>query len=368
MSRTYLGILLAVGLVAGVATLWQLRKDSVKQPLVTEANVGGARATATAGPVLKFNPVVHFDAAEEGQLLVASFPITNRGTADLIIDEFRPACNCAGMGRMIDGKPQRIQALVVPPAQTIEFEMRLHAEGEPGKPSDIHVLARTNDPAQPEIRFTTRIKLYSKKPLAIPQEVGFGRLEVEGDSQVDVTIVDPMRAGKKVIRADHTLGERLSVTWAEAKGENRFGQVVATLRVTAPQAPPGPLEGFIYVFFADEKAPLTIRVTGRRAALAEATPDRLSLPRRTSAGLVWHGTITIRYAGTKGQDPIAVEGVDLPSGVEIETLPGATPAVARIKVTVVPAQLRETGAIDVRLKLKAGAQVAACAVRVVAAP
>lgn len=101
-------------------------------------------------PVVEFPAVIDLGEHEQGEVVNSRFTIANRGKGELVIDQIRTTCACAGLEREVDGTFVRVESLRLGPREEAELMLRISVRGPAGAPSRNRIVFRTNDSSRPE--------------------------------------------------------------------------------------------------------------------------------------------------------------------------------------------------------------------------
>jgi hypothetical protein len=274
-------------------------------------------------PAISYPELIEIGEQEIGAIASAPFIIENNGTQDLLIEDIRSSCSCSGIGTEKDGKFTPISSLNIGPAQRADLSVRIAVQGRPGAPLRNTILFRCNDPKRPEPVIQIIVPKVMGGINAIPTSAIFGNVELNSPAHriievfdggaksrtiEKITITHPNRFRARLL-ADVPLQERPESSQA----------LIGRIEVSAITTNPGPLDGEIQVFLANEsRRPDRISVVGNVTAPVELCPSVVVLPRRSKEGPVYSAECLCQSSLGK---PVHISLEECPPGVHVRFKP-----------------------------------------------
>jgi hypothetical protein len=272
---------------------------------------------ASGDPVIDCPETIRLAEQEVGQIAVARFILANRGRAGLRIDDVRTNCSCSGLEQETDGEFTRVDSLRLKPGERKELAIRISVRGQVATAVRNAVTFTTNDPTQPTARIEVIIPKITGGILAAPSSLVFAAVPVGGQARQTFEVRDTAACPRRIAGVRSTQPERFDVRFlapaAGAEAEKTAGKLLGRVEVVLHTREPGPVDGAVLVQLDDPaRPPDTVPVTGRVAALVEALPPSVVLPRASEAGPVYWARCICR--STEGR-PLKLELAEAPAGI-----------------------------------------------------
>jgi hypothetical protein len=255
------------------------------------------RVLFTQQPVLEMTSQLNLGKREHGQIVVARFLVANRGNGKLVLDEIRTSCACTGLERELDGQDLRVETLELWPGERAELRLRIGVRGRIGRAEHDSVYFRTNDPRHPEATFIAVIEEVTGGVWTSPANVNWGTVSLGAASSQQLEVYDSSSKPKTIKRVESTNPDAIAVRWVPAASSMRLAlnanraTSLGRIELTANTKRPRSLSCRIKISLDDEtRVPDLIDVTGRVAAIVEAVPAQLVLPRASSSGPLFFAT------------------------------------------------------------------------------
>ncbi len=215
-----------------------------------------------------------FGVADPNVTIEHDFVIVNRGTADLKIDQIKPACGCT---------VAELDRQVIPPGERVTLHTRLSLKGRSG-PQQKPIVIHSNDPENPE--FELMLAGTARSPLRLePQAVFFGSLPIAvpgAESPTHFVDIDVDDAHAFTIRSARVDAEGVSVD-----PETVIDGTAYRLRVSIDATEAGPIDGQITLQTTSQRFPrIVIPVSGVVAPIVAHTPADLLLPTQVDKPMV----------------------------------------------------------------------------------
>jgi hypothetical protein len=321
--------------------------------------------TALAGvndepPAIRCPAVIDLGPQERRAVAVARFDVANVGGKELVLDDFRSSCSCAGIEREVGGGFDRVQQLRIPPGGREPLLLRMGVWGPAGEAVVTSAGFRTNDPKQPDVQIAVRVSNIMAGVAPATPKLMIGNVPVGAEVRRTVDIRDwskqPRSLGKVVSSLPDLVRASLvsDVGPAVDDSAEAIGAVVGRVEIAVETTRPGPVDETVQIYLADgSQASDSIRVIGRIVAEVEAIPSVIVLPRFTSTGPVNRGTCLCRSSDGRPLDDVTVESA--PTGVTARVVPVTAPsATRRVEIECNPDMARSAAAkLEGRVRLKA---------------
>jgi hypothetical protein len=257
-------------------------------------------------PVLEMPLRIELGPKEYGQIAEVPFVVANRGGTDLVLDQFRLTCACNGLERKVDGKYLRCEAFRLGPDEKAELRLRFGVRSPIGGQARSAVYCRTNDPARAEAALVIVIPKVTGGIVAAPNTVDFGTVATGSKPRTIVEVRDTALEPRSIKRVVSSNPKVFTARLLEApiaprkRDSDTEGALVGRIEVAVHGDDPGSLDGEVKIFLnGDERTPDSLPVSGRVAALVEALPSSLVLPRHSSGGPLYFGNCVCKC--TTGQ-------------------------------------------------------------------
>jgi hypothetical protein len=274
---------------------------------------------AGADPVLECPKTIQLPEQEIGQTAVARLRLSNRGRADLLIDEVRTNCSCSGLEREADGESARVESLQIKPQEQVELAMRVSARGPIGSSLRNVVTFRTNDPTRPTARIEVVVPRITGGITTVPASVVFANVAVGGSARQTFEVRDTAVRPRKLLRVSSSQPERFGVrllgpdSGGKKNEQTEGGELLGHVEVLVDAREPGPRDGAVTIELDDpSRPPDSVPVTGRVAPLVEALPSSIELPRHSEAGPLYWAQCICR--STEGK-ALKLVPQDVPPGI-----------------------------------------------------
>lgn len=306
MSPTKALLLVAAPLIAGISVF--IFKTNTLQlfPLNDFSNK----------PTIKVNEIFEVDSRQLGEVVIANFPIQNIGGADLILDNPRTNCACAGLEIEKDGILSRIESLRVPPGESENLVVRVSVRGRQGVPLTNGIRVRTNDPQKPELNLTVRISMVFAGLHTEPAHLAFGVLTA-GKSESRLLIIKDHFPAIRTVASINTHDIKTISIEHIARG-NDPGEI-GRIKVAILADQPGEQAGSIRIMMSDGTH-LEIPVTALIETELTLSPSSVTLPRIANGNPLYEATIACKR---RGELPCSLEFHTIPPGICIETISSA---------------------------------------------
>jgi hypothetical protein len=312
-------------------------------------------------PSIEYPRRIDLGDREWGELAVGRFTIANRGSGELVLDQFYTSCSCAGVELEQDGKRQRVEALRLPPGGVIELSVRVAVGGVPGDRQHVHVVFATNDPARRSGAIELSIPQVKYGVAFLPRVVLLGQVRVGTSARQLIGLYDGRQPGRRIasvrsLQPDRFEARLLPISHQEeSRIDIRAGRMIAMLEVVGQTSKPGPLAGSIEVTLDREsRRPDYIAVLGEVVTDVACTPIALVLPRRCTGKDLHSGQLVLRHRDDK---PIHVEIESLSPGLSARVQPTSGNELDRV-VELDCAKVRDVSGSPsvVRLGIRAGSE------------
>jgi hypothetical protein len=273
--------------------------------------------------------------------VTGTFQVANSGGSPLEITSIRTKCSCSGLEVVVDGRPRRIERLVLEPGKSQEVIIRFFVTEPPGNVQENAIRFCTNDPINPEHQVVLRISRVAGGFVTSPRAAVFGSLKLNQLARMRVEIRHQETGSRNVLWAEATNGNGVAVDWKPACYAQRGpeGLLLGHLDIQANTALPGTLDCKIIVYLDDPSRPtIEIPVSGTVREPVQVFPGEILLPRRSGDGLVYHGDCLFL---SDGEAPLQVAFEKPPPGIGIEVIHGSSDLnKQRVRVTWDPESLR----------------------------
>lgn len=340
----------------------------VSLPVVAGALTVGFRSLQerwlTGQPTLECAPTVDLGERDPGEIAIGRIRIGNSGRGELILDQFRTSCSCAGVEREENGKFLRVEAVQVLPGNYTELTVRVGVGARLGESQLVLVSFRSNDPDRPFATVEVIVPRIRGGAYAVPSAVVFGTVPVGGQTVQVICLYDGGVPGRRVDKVHVTHPERFEARLVHVRPEESrelhetAGGLIARLEVTVRSERHGPLDGAIEVCLSGEnRRPDVIPVAGEVVPRVACQPTLLVFPRRAGGRFVDSGQILL---STRDEKPIRVGVESQPAGVSVNIRPVAGREDQKwLHVEGRPAESRAPGKAQrsvIRLRVRAGGE------------
>jgi len=335
-----------------------------------EATTGVGRhsviAWTTGHAIAEFPSEIQLGSREIGEIAVATFMMTNRGAAELIIDSIRTNCSCVGLERNENGTFTRIQSLSIPAGESRELAIRIAIRGPAGKTIINGVMFRTNDPKRPEGGVTITVSDVRGGIEIVPTSAVFGRVLMGSETTKRFAIRNPAHHSRSISGISSSnpavVTARLLTSVNPAAFRDFDGEppVIAHAEITLHGKAISTVREEVRIHLAhEERQADVIPVVGQIVAPIEVTPRSLSLPLSSTGGPVYTARYVCRAFDGK---PFSMVLDSKLRGVLVEINSDQSgSAVQTLCVTVDPKEFEFTSTehlITVRLRVSGNADTA----------
>jgi hypothetical protein len=284
-------------------------------------------------PVLDCPEVVDVGEHEIHSLAVGRFTVTNRGGAELVLDNVRTSCACSGLEQERGDRFVRVTELRVPPGESVGLVIRRAVGGAVGVSLDSPVYFRTNDPAAPERALRLVVSRVKGGVEATPRSVAFGSVPVGKVVREVVDVTDEWPDARALDRVVSSAPGRVRVRQLPPEpspdGTGR-GRPLARLEITVDTRSPAAVDDRVEVYVAGRSFPTVVPVSGKVTAAVEVSPATVLLPRKSDSGPLYEATCLCR--STEGK-PLTLRVESAPPDVRVETPePDGSPPVRSVVV------------------------------------
>lgn len=289
-------------------------------------------------PVIDYEAIIDLGERERGEIVVAHLPISNSGRSELVVNEFRTTCACAGVEREIDGRFFRIESVIIAPGEQAEIVIRMAVDPRSGGSQRALVFFRCNDPVRPGGAIEVLIPKVKGGVLASPTAVLLGVIPVGRTVRQSIDVYDGRITGRRIKDVVSTQPTRFRVRQVPLQDEEKqqiheeWGTLIGRVEVTALAETAGTLSGEIEIHLAGEnRPPDKVSVSGQAVGPVVVSPDSLVLPRHIGDRLEYTGKIMVR--GRTGL-PVTVSTESAPAELSVEVEPaGAVTELRIVNVT-----------------------------------
>ncbi len=330
-------------------------------------------------PAVEYPETIDLGEHEKGEVAVGRFWIRNGGKGQLLVDQFRTTCSCAGLEREVNGRFIRLQSIQLDRGDQVELVVRVAVNAQPGHRQGASVSFRTNDPARPEGLIGVIVSQVNGGVITVPTTVIFGTVPVRSKRKQVIDVYDAAVQQRSIERVTSRHPERfearlLPVPVQRSEGQRPLGEMggllIGRFEVTARTEQAGPLDGEVEIYLAGEaRPPDAIPVLGRVVECVEVSPSSLVLPRRSGPRLQYWGQVMVSSRDGK---PLTVTVQSVPSGMLVEVSPvegSQIRRLVRIEWKVQDRTGRESvSAARVRLRARVGEEEAPLEVKVLRVP
>lgn len=276
-------------------------------------------------PVIEYPSELDLGDHEIGDQVVFPFTITNRGGAELVIDEITSNCGCTGMEREIGGRYLRPESLRMKAREVADLVMRVTVPANRVGLRMVNVVEfRTNDPTHPLARIEATIGCVSGGVFTSPDSVVFGAVPAGATFRRVVDIWDPAVSPRAIDQVTSSSPSRVSVRLSPVEdgrpqnGPREKCTLVGRLEVTVNTNIPGHVKETVKIHVSGRSGrPDIVTILGRVAAPFELTPSVIVLPRVTSTNEVFDAVCDCR--STLGR-PFMLTVASVPDGFKVEPL------------------------------------------------
>lgn len=282
------------------------------------------------------------------------FVISNKGNATLQLKNFVSNCSCAGL-YLKELSPKRIDSLDIQPASSVDVQLQLTVKGIPGSTQESWVQFRTNDPSYPTVIVRSTVTYITGGMYATPSSLAFGSLRAGDDVMQTLEILDDGPTPRSIDSVSSLDPKILSLNLLSPKvrvGEFRAPVVIGQLEVRPQTSRCGEFRSEIYVRSGDSQArTVCIPVTFRVAPPVEIIPNTLYLPRVTSTGPLYTGTVALR---TPDNRPFSILEIVAPAGWSVTRAGPGSESLALLTVTrnMPPNGEEMTRSIQIQVKVR----------------
>jgi hypothetical protein len=267
--------------------------------------------------------VIDMGEHEVGQVAVAHFIVANRGGRDLIVDQIRSSCVCAGLEIEEDGKFLSVESLRLKAGQETKLALRISVRGQPGTAMRVTVGFHTNDPDCPEAALQAVVPRVTGGIDVSPTTVIFGTVAAGANAREVLEIRDAASTPRAITKVASTSPDVFTARLLPAtdesgvKPQGTSGVLIGRVEVMLRPRISGPVDGAVLIYVNDDKRlPHSVPVTGRIAALVEVTPSELVLPRASASGPVYFGKCICRTFTGK---PLTLSVDAAPRDISVKT-------------------------------------------------
>ncbi len=299
------------------------------------------------GPLIDYPGVIDLGEQELGDLAVGRFTITNRGGAELVVDQIQTNCSCTGMERERDGRYERVESLRLKAGGQADLAIRVSVRGVPVNAAmHNHVEFRTNDPTQPTGHIEVIIRRVQGGVSVTPPAVIFGQVPIGAPLRQVLEVRDTALEPRHIERITTTGTERLTTRLLPVEdlpqGPLRHpdGPLIGKIEVVLDTGRAGHNYGGIQIHLAGGiRSPDKVKVAWKVVAPVEMRPSSLVLPRQTANGLVYSAQSFCRSTGGK---PLTLVVDSVPPDLTVEVLAGGDASSRIIRVTVDPERAKSS--------------------------
>lgn len=345
------GLIVSAALVGGMSYLMTARQHP-------HAN----RILGSAGPVADFPATLDLGDHEFGEVALGHLTIANGGQSELVLQNIRSNCSCAGLEREDHGRFLRLESLHVNPGEHADLVIRVSVRGVPaGAEMRTPIYFETNDPRRPTGQIVGVVRHVLRGVSFGPSPLVFGSVPVGADIRQVIDIRDTAVPPRTIERIVSSLPDRVrvrllpEVAATHAGRRHPDGALVAKMEVKVATDVPGEVSAAVEVHLAKEhRQPDCIRVMGRVVPPVEVQPSTILLPRVSAEGPLYDASCLCRSTNGK---PLQVEAASVPAGLKATVLKGTGERLQVIRVHCDPSELphlaRQRRQV-VRLRAKAG--------------
>jgi hypothetical protein len=245
-------------------------------------------------PVIEAPDFVDLGEQEAGKIAIAPITIANRGSTELLVNEIRTNCACAGLERELDGKHYRIDSLRVQRNEQVQLRVRVSVRGEPGRKSVSRLLFSTNDPLKREAMIELVISNVKGGVTPVPTHVDCGRILLGTTECRFIRVYDRGTLVRRITKVECKDKERLTARLIPTESDPaNFDQqsscrLIGQIELIAHGRRPGQFQSQVLIYLNDALEPSNlVPVTGRVCELIEVAPSPVVLPRQSNLGLVY---------------------------------------------------------------------------------
>jgi hypothetical protein len=277
--------------------------------------------SADVSPLIEFPDAIQLGELDQGKVAIGRLVIANRGGSELRVGNVRTNCSCSGLEREVNGTVEAVTDLTILPGEAVGLRVRMATRGEPGQPLHTVLAFGTNDPRRPEGQIdivVSRIRGIASSPAAVV----FGNITLGQELTQTVALRDT--EGKPLVVESVTCSDPDRLTARIIPGGPPGVEAAlnaAYVEVSARAAAPGTIQGNVQIRIATATRDkvVEIPVTARVIAPVEVSPSRISLPRASADGPLFHMTCLCRSAS--GQ-PLMLTPLDVPPSIAVTVQEG----------------------------------------------
>ncbi len=275
-----------------------------------------------SAPVMDYTSVVDLGPREIGTVAHGQVTIANRGGGELLVEQIRSSCGCAGLERAVGDKLQQVETLRLGPGEKAELVVRVSVRGEVNQPYRFVLTARTNDPTRPEAAVEVVIPKVGGGITTTPATVAFGKVVVGDTARQTLDLFDSAAKPRKVVKVATVDPERLSARLmpvpdsSSEEARSQAGRLIGRVEVTLRGDRPGPAGNELRIELDEEgRGPQAVSVSGQVVPPVEVIPQRLTLPRSSGTGPVYYAQCVCRCA--KGE-AVVLRPSSVPAGLRVD--------------------------------------------------
>jgi hypothetical protein len=319
---------------------------------------GGSR-----GPVLQYTELVDLGSHEQRGVAIGRFQVRNDGRGELVLDQFRTSCACAGVEREVDGKFLRVQTLRLGAGEQIDLVLRVSVSARVGEEQRSSFSFESNDPVRPHGFVQAVISRVLGGVVTLPAAVLCGDLSVGSAAGKHVlNVYDGGQAGRRIKSVRSTQPQRFRVDFRESAGASQrhetAGGLLGQVEITPITASEGPLDGEVEITLAGEdRHPDLVPVSGRVNSHLGVAPQSVVLPRTVGGQPIYHAEVCVfSHDGTPVS--VRVESTDQDLPVEVQS-PLRNASQRRVRIEWKPSGDQRPSYVQdrkVRLRVRVGDQ------------